>query len=184
MKCQSCKIKIDSSFAHAIKMNQCPACGEAIMDHKKLGSYLSLQSLLESKLPDVDSEKVANLIVANFEVRQLFKEEDDTSSPGQGIIEVGDEESEESVVVEEDIDPDVASDNEHKKAQMADAKERLRRMREEALTEATAEHWGLGDANGLVNPAALSVEEKLRWEREQRQQNITSGAGGAFRRGD
>lgn len=151
------------------------------MEGNKLASYLSLQSLLGNNFPDIDVERVANLVVANFEIKQLFKEEF-TSEPVEGITE---EESE--VVVEEDeeevVDPDVMADEEYKQRQMADAKETLKKLREEALSEATAEHWGLGEANGLVNPAALSVEEKLQYEKEQRAQNIASGSRGAFRRG-
>jgi len=150
------------------------------MDSKKLASYLSLQSLLENNFPEIDVEKVSNLVVANFEIKQLFKEELTSEATG-GITE---EESEDVVEEEyEDVDPDVVADEEHKRRQMAESKEILKRMREEALTEATAEHWGLGEANGLINPATLSVEEKLQYEREQSTQNITSGARGSFRRG-
>lgn len=187
MKCQNCGTKISASFTFAIKNNQCPACGHSIMDSKKLGSYLSLQSLLETKLPDIDSQKVANLIVTNFEVKQLFQE-DLNSETEEGSSNNEESHAKESVVeVDEDDsyeeNEDVKYDEEYKAKQMEDARERLKSLREEALSEATAEHWGLGDANGLVNPATLSVEEKLRWEQDQRRQNIESGSAGAFRRG-
>lgn len=179
MKCQNCNIKVNSSFAYALRMNQCPACGKTIMEQKQLASYLSLQSLLENNFPDIDSEKVSNLIIANFEIKQLFKE-DLTSASQEDIVEFeeGDEEDTEDDEEEVVVDPD----EEHKKRQMADAKERLKKLREEALNEATADHWGLGEADGLVNPATLTVEEKQRWDQQQRQQKIESGTGGAFRR--
>lgn len=151
------------------------------MDGKKLASYLSLQSLLSNNFSNIDAEQVANLIVANFEIKQLFKEEL-TSETTEGITEVV-EEDEDTSNEQEVVDPDVLSDKEHKKRQMADAKETLKKMREEALSEATAEHWGLGDANGLVNPATLTVEEKIQYDKQQRAENISSGARGAFRRG-
>lgn len=182
MKCQSCKVKINSSFAFAIKNNQCPACGNSIMDSKKLASYLSLQSLLDNNFSDIDTEKVVNLIVANFEIKQLFKEEL-TNGHVDDIVEVNEEMSGDDNNEGEVSDPDVASDEEYKKRQMADAKETLKKLREEALNEATAEHWGLGEADGLVNPATLSVEEKLKYDKQQRAENISSGTRGAFRRG-
>jgi hypothetical protein len=73
MQCESCNVVIRPEFTHAIKNNQCPACGQGIMQQAKLASYLSLRSLLESNVNDIDAETVASLIVANFELKQLFK---------------------------------------------------------------------------------------------------------------
>lgn len=166
MKCKSCNVKIDSSFSFAIKNNQCPACGDVIMDTARLNTFLSLRALLDSNFKNIDTEKVANLIVANFELKQLFKEEL-TSEDKEGITSL------------EDEDPD----SEHKETQMAEAKVLLKKMREEALDEAEADHWGLGDANGLVDAADTSVEGRMRLEQQQRADNIASGAQGSFRRG-
>ena len=74
MKCKSCRIVIEKVFSFAIKNNQCPACGKHIMSPEKLATFTSLQELIKGNFSDVDAEKVANLVVANFELKQLFKE--------------------------------------------------------------------------------------------------------------
>jgi hypothetical protein len=198
MKCDNCAVNVVPEFTFAIKNNQCPACGKNIMQAERLASYLSLQTLLNKSLPAADAENIANLIVANFEVRQMFKEE--PKALERGIIPVeqaGEMVSEE--VVEEEEETVEASDAAFKQQQKKEAKEILRKMkqealgedddeqsiRDEALTEALAER--LGNANGLVmgeddTPVSAAVRAKMEYEKERVRQNVVSGSGGAFRR--
>ena len=74
MKCSNCKIDIAKKYSFAIKNNQCPACGKHIMQPEKLAAYTRLQELVKNNFSGVDCEKLANLVVANFELKQLFKE--------------------------------------------------------------------------------------------------------------
>jgi len=188
---------VTPEFTFAIKNNQCPACGKSIMQAERLASYLSLQTLLNKSLPAADAENIANLIVANFEVRQMFKEE--PKAIERGIIPVEQAGEMISEEVEEEEEAVEASDAAFKQQQKKEAKEILRKMkqealgegddeqsiRDEALTEALAER--LGNANGLVmgdddTPVSAAVRAKMEYEKERVRQNVVSGSGGAFRR--
>jgi len=170
MKCQNCNVAVGQQFSHAIQNNQCPACGKPIMEQVKLASYLGLKTLLHNNFPTADAEKIATLVVANFELKQLFKEE-----LTDGVSE--------DIVVEEEIDPDVLADEESKVKQKAEAKDILQKMRQEALDEAEADHWGLGNANGLVSDDGITHEDVNRMKQNQSAENIASGARGSFSRG-
>src|SRR5690242_8766379 len=87
MKCENCEVNVGQEFAFAIKNNQCPACGKSIMMPEKLASFLSLQNLLRSNFKELDVEKVASLVVANFNLSQIFKEELPKAKT-EGIIKV------------------------------------------------------------------------------------------------
>lgn len=183
MKCQHCNVPVNQVFKHAIKNNQCPACGQAIMEQALLTNFLRLQILLENSFPDIDAGSVATLVVANFDLRQTVKE--NLQKPvEEGIIEEsGVEVEEESVEVEEEsADPDA----EFKEQQKAEAKEILAKMRSEALEGAQedrlAEEWGLGNANGLVSAEGITHETVSQMRRQQSADNILTGTKGSFRR--
>ena len=100
MKCNSCKTVVDSKFQHAIKSNQCPACGSAIMSPELLVSFASLKSLLAASFPGMDADSVASVVVANFDINQKFKD----LSPAHETPVGGT-----TVEVVEDEDPDAES---------------------------------------------------------------------------
>ena len=182
MNCENCGVGVSQEYTYAISSNQCPKCGKTIMGSDRLASFLSLQGLLRNNFKDLDAEKVASLVVSNFELKQIFREE----LPKEGLIKV----KSETVEVEED---DKTSDNEYKKRQIAEAKVKLKEMRDialdsdpdmrdEILNEAIADQWGLGNANGIMTQEDIRImadKEKKR----QIQENIISGSQGAFRRG-
>lgn len=181
MKCENCDIGVGPEFAFAIKNNQCPACGKSLMMPEKLASYLSLQNLLRSNFQDLDAEKVASLVIANFELKQIFKEE--LPKPkAEGIIK------EELVVqpaanTEEVNEDDISSDAEFKKNQLAESKAILKRMRDEVLDEAIADQWGLGNANPFAAASDVRVFAEQE-KRKQTQENIVTGARGVFKRSE
>jgi hypothetical protein len=189
MKCNNCNIDVANEFSFAIKSNQCPACGRQIMQAEKLAAYIGLKQLIKNNFSGVDSEKVANLVVANFELKQLFKED----SPNQPIASREDVEIE----VSEEL-TDKESDEMHKMNQVAQAKTKLKQMKQEAFEEALKEQYGMGESDideGQVTGAdSFFSEENLsavqltdRLEKAQRQadskREMLSGAGG-FRRSD
>lgn len=173
MRCENCKANIEATYVFAIKNNQCPACGKHIMAPEKLAAYASLKELLSSSFDDIDVDRVASLIVANFDLKQKFKEELQKSSEG-GTIEVSEDDED-----FEDMDPKVAADEADKKVQMAEAKkmsEKLKRMRNEALEGAMADHWGLGDANAFSDEETVH-EIVRRQKQEQSASAVTTGSG-------
>src|SRR3990167_5787269 len=131
MNCDNCGSDISAEFIFAIKNNQCPACGKHIMAPERLASFVNLRELLANNFDNVDAERIASLVVANFELKQRFKEEivkKEKQNPSEeGTIEVS----------EDDVDAD------ERKAKLAEAREigsRLKQLREEALVEAQADH--------------------------------------------
>lgn len=188
MKCENCEIKIDSTFSHAISSNVCPACGEQIMKAEKLAAYVSLQKLLEKADPELDSEAIANIIVANFEIKQLFKEDNFKNKPKKKkskasakVVEKEDSDAEEEVE-EEDYD------DEYRAQQMEEAKKIIRKQEYE---NALREQYGLVDVSyddlsenniefdvAEENPIIKrDMMEKLEKQRESYNKMI-SGAGG------
>lgn len=172
MRCESCNVVIKPEFTYAIKNNQCPACGQGIMQQAKLASYLSLRSLLESNVKDIDAETVASLIVANFELKQLFKEELQNHSE-EGIIEVDEDEEEEEEVEEED------PDEEFKKQQKKDSKVILAKMRDEALGGALKDRYNIEDNGIVLEPDGTGMHEFVNKEKQmQSADTVASGLGG------
>jgi len=186
MKCENCGVKVDKSFTFAIKKNQCPACGENIMDPETLGSYLTLQTLLKSSYKGIDIEGIATLIVANFELKQRFKDaavsEDITVTEEEEEEAEDDEETAEEPEIMQDTDPDA----EFKAKQKKEAKEILKQMRNEVYEEAVRDQWGLGDdENNITIGDDESIAEATgRMRQEQSHRNIVTGSRGAFRRSD
>jgi hypothetical protein len=175
MNCENCKIDIDEKFKAAIRNNKCPACDHTIMPTEKLASLISLKSLLSGNFESLDVERVASLIVANFDLKQIFKEEL-PKIKNDSIVKV-----EENTFVAEEVNEDDNSDEEYKKKQLIESKKILQQMRDQALDEATAEQWGLGNANAFVD--GDSIREIVGNEkRAMSQENILTGAKGAFRR--
>ena len=171
MKCENCGVSIGAEFVFALKQNKCPACGENIMAGAKLASFLSLQTLLRNNFQDLDAEKAASLIVANFELTQIFKE---AVAPAVSI-------QNQPIEVKEELTEDQKSDEEYKKQQIKESKALLQKMRDEALAEAEADQWGLGNANAFVEEG--DVREMAHFQkREQQTENILSGNRGSFRR--
>lgn len=162
----NCDLVISNKFIFAIKSNICPACGENIRDLRKLKEFDLLTNLLIDTFAkhekEMHPEDIALLVLSNFDVKE-FK---DTMLPAT---------KEADIVVSED-DPDA----EHKLRQMAEAKDILQKLRDEALSDATADHWGLGDANGLVGDNAYDMVRNAK--RAKSQEAVTKG-GGSFTRG-
>jgi DNA-directed RNA polymerase subunit RPC12/RpoP len=189
MKCESCGIVIKPEFTHAINNNQCPACGKPIMQKAKLAAFLSLRTLLDSQIvvKGVDIDKLASLIMANFEVKQLFQEGPQPALQNEaeeGIMEVSEEETVAVEEEEEDSDPDA----EYKQRQQAEAKEILKKMRDEVLAGAVKDRYGFGEEDNitldLLDDEVDPHEFVNKQMQQQRQEMIQNGTGGAFRRSE
>lgn len=194
MKCGNCNISIANKFSFAIKNNQCPACGRHIMEPEKLASYNRLQELIKNNFSGIDVEKLANLVVANFELKQLFKE----SNVNEDVVEVEDESPNEVEVVEVEEEKELTDeeyDAAHKSKQIEEAK-KLKRMKEEAYKDALRAQYGMGDieeegdvaGSGSifgedVNPVELADRMKQAQKQNDSQRAMSSGSGG-FRRSD
>lgn len=174
MKCQNCSVNVGPEFVFALKTNKCPACGENIMEEEKLASFLNLQGLLRNNFQDLDVEKVASLIVANFELIQIVNEGNKQTANNSNI-------SITQIEVKEELTDDQKSDEEFKRQQIKESKALLQKMRDEALEGAVADQWGLGNANAFVEES--DVREMAHFEkREQQTSNILTGNKGSFRR--
>jgi hypothetical protein len=191
MKCNSCKIVVEKVFSFAIKNNQCPACGKHIMPPEKLAAYISLQELIKSNFSDVDAEKVANLVVANFELKQLFKES--AVEESGGLVET------DTVEVSEDEMTDEEYDEIHKLRQVEEARAKLKRMKEEAYEDALRDQYGMGEIEdegggdmpksdgffGDENMETAEIVNRMKGSQKQEvsQNKMLSGTGG-FSRSD
>lgn len=185
MKCNNCKISIDKTFSYAIKNNLCPACGNNIMAPEKLAAFMSLQELIKENFPDINAEKVSNLIVANFELKQLFKE---------SSVEV--EEPKDIEVNKEEMS-DEEYDREYKAKQMEEAR-KLKAMRESVFEDALRGQFGMevdeeeieiinpdldafiGEGDEL-DPAELANRMKQSQKQSISKSKMLSGSGGFTR---
>ena len=191
MKGNSCKIVVEKIFSFAIKNNQCPACGKHIMPPEKLAAYISLQELIKSNFADVDAEKVANLVVANFELKQLFKESAVEESVAKPV-----ETETETVEVSEDEMTDEEYDEIHKAEQLEEARAKLKKMKEEAYEDALRDQYGMsevedeggdmpGSDGGFFSKDLPPIEAANRMVQGQKQEvsqdKMLSGTGGFSR---
>ena len=183
MKCENCDTNVDSKFQHAIKNNQCPACGKSIMSPESMASFGALKQLIGGTFPNVDANKLASLVVANFEVKQRFKDLPKSDERGnidtEGDVEVV-EEGEDGPAPDPVFESD--PDAEHKRTQMAESKKILEKLRAQALDGDDmldeADAWGLGNANSFTDKETMEMHLK----KQKSQANFDSGSG-AFRRG-
>ncbi len=177
MKCNNCNIIISNKFIFSIRNNQCPACGKSIMHPEQIASFISLKQLLSNNFGDLDAEIAANLIVANFELKQLFKE--DSSNKPIASREISD------VEVSEDI-TDAESDEIHKVDQMAKAKEKLKEMKQEAYEDALKDQYGMnedevneddvtGSSSFFSEDGLNTIELADRMEKTQKQSDSKKG---------
>jgi hypothetical protein len=184
MQCESCRVCIKSEFIFAIQSNQCPACGKQIMQASKLASFLSLKSLLDDSLKDknVDIDKLAAIIIANFELKQIFKEEFQ-NLPKESIIN---NEIVINNVEEENVDPVFDSDGiKYEKPDQKKYKNILQKMRDEVLSEALDDRdIDLTDDDMLLlSDENMRQEYMLRQKREEARQAMISGKSSVRRSG-
>jgi predicted RNA-binding Zn-ribbon protein involved in translation (DUF1610 family) len=70
MECTSCGTDIPASFSHAIRKNECPACGQFIMDEEALALLGDLQNCIASvvRLRDEAVERIALAVIASYKM--------------------------------------------------------------------------------------------------------------------
>lgn len=186
MKCSNCGVIIKAEYTHAIQNNQCPGCGKGIMVQAKLTAFLSLRALLNDATSEknINVDKIASLIMANFEIKQIFQNQELPKDKEGGIIDVEEDATENNIVYNKN-DPDA----DHKEYQMAEAKKilKLQKMRDAALQEAQKDRYGIGEENELDEEDEETVYELTdRMLREEKRGILESGAGGknSFRRSE
>lgn len=185
MKCESCGTLVDKKFTFALKNNQCPACGSPIMSPERLSSFQSLKELLNNGFKGVDVEGISSLIIANFDLKQRFKEtilskteekDESTESSEQKVPDKDD------IVVEEQED-------DGKPKVMPGAKDMLQKLRQQALQggdfeddESDADEWGLGNANSMVTKD--DVERMMLNQKRNKSKEAFATGSGAFSRSE
>lgn len=189
MKCTNCGVEVDKKFAHSVKKNECPACGKSIMSPEKLAAYGSLKELLSS-LPNINASQVAGLVIANFDIKQLFK-----TAAHKNAVSADDDVVE---VTEGDDDEAAANrtfDELHKAEQLAEAKKKLKEMKENAYEDALRDQYGMGssedgdvDGDGSdifanLDGGQIKIVNQMKTDqkRETGMENMLSGQGGFTR---
>jgi len=182
MKCSSCGVEVSKDFTFAIKKNQCPACGGVIMPAEQLASFHRLKDLL-GEISGIDVDEVASLVVANFEIKQLFKTSPQKQPKSNDDAEGGVEVVEDEELTEEQLK------QKHLSKKLAEAK-KLKKMRKEAYEDALRKQYGMGeiedveydeDAPTLFENDIDPVEEARMAKRyqsiESSKENMLSGSG-------
>lgn len=187
MKCNSCNIEISKEFIFALKANSCPACGKSIMKPEQVGAYFSLCELLRSFVQEANVEKVATSILANFELKQIFKVPDATVTQPSETMAITKSETmtvEEPVIMEDGVKLEVI-DKDKARANQS----RLQQMRDEALNGALGDRYGVEMGEEGIILAEDPVANSQLVQREQRRADarnaVLDGSGGknSFRRG-
>lgn len=196
MKCSSCDVSIDPKFKAAIKKNECPACSGSILPPEKLAAMNSLKELLDKNIvvKGVNTDALVSLIVANFDLRQLYREE-----KVDGLESKSDNED----ITEE---PEKAK----KTASKSDSGDDLATLREEIYKDAERAQFGLEtqleygdpeldggadvdfdfdtsnevfDSEKNIDPKTMAARLKDERDKALRKARMESGVGG-FRRSD
>jgi len=73
MRCANCDIEISPEFSHAFRRNECPACGEEILDEESLAMMDDIKEtiLSEVRLRDEAVARIALALVTNYSVSPL-----------------------------------------------------------------------------------------------------------------
>lgn len=181
MICKNCDIKISSKFIFAIKNNQCPACGGQLMEKESLAVYLNLSSLIEKHLnEEQNAEALAALILANFEVKQIFNEDLIKNSQGGIISKRTSEKEADSTLTEEteDIDEPIVHDGiKYEKVDKKQARKMLQKLRDEALSGAYND-MDLTDEVEMISDDGKRHEYINRMKQQEKRSIIENGSGG------
>jgi hypothetical protein len=84
MKCKTCEEVIPSKFAHAIKTNVCPFCGENIMEEALQNILVELQTLMKAAEPFM--EQVEEWLGSNYSLRKGGKLKEPSQNLSSGGI--------------------------------------------------------------------------------------------------
>jgi hypothetical protein len=70
MKCASCETQIPASFGHAIRKNECPACGNILMDEESMAFIEELRGFILStvKVREETADMLAMALVAAYDM--------------------------------------------------------------------------------------------------------------------
>lgn len=70
MYCASCETEIPAAFGHAIRANECPACGNSIMDEESLALLEDLKDSIsgEAAVRSETAERLAFMLVTTYEI--------------------------------------------------------------------------------------------------------------------
>lgn len=72
MKCESCEVQIDPKWKNAIEKNECPFCGECIMDNNLKDLLLSAKEIFDELMEENYKDAFIDWIKANYNF-VLFK---------------------------------------------------------------------------------------------------------------
>jgi len=88
MECASCGASIPTAFGHAIRKNECPACGQAIMDEEALALLDDLRACVSSavRLRDEAVERVALAVIASYDIVPKGSRQQPVSRPAAAAV--------------------------------------------------------------------------------------------------
>lgn len=71
MNCASCGAQVPALFGHAIKKNECPACGNALMDEESMALVEELRGfvLKSVKVREETADTLATALIAAYDIR-------------------------------------------------------------------------------------------------------------------
>jgi hypothetical protein len=170
------------------------------MDAEKLVAFTNLKDLLTANFEDLNANEVATLIVANFEVKQIFQtskplregiskgrtNQPPTTSQPEGQVGATKPMSKRKPQTDEEFD------EQHKQKQMKDAKSKLKQMREEAYESALKSQFGMeseetdmsifeADFSEEENPIVRADKMKVQAKQEESLRRMESGEGKVMR---
>jgi hypothetical protein len=70
MKCASCEAQVPALFGHAIRKNECPACGSALMDEESMALVEELRGFILQtvKVREETADILALALIAAYEI--------------------------------------------------------------------------------------------------------------------
>lgn len=73
MNCASCGAQIPASFGHAIRKNECPACGSVLMDEESMALIEELRVFVLNtvKVREETADTLAMALIAAYEIRPI-----------------------------------------------------------------------------------------------------------------
>lgn len=154
MRCISCKIEVPSSFTHAFQKNECPACGDQLLDEESIALLDDLKKSItnEIRLREESAAKLALMLVTSYSISKQhkfskeFKEEkEDTKNLLKGI----NIEEERHKLVEE-----LKKDKIEEKL----LKKKEERVRQEIYEKTLEEHYG----SKMIKPTSVISKEKIK----------------------
>lgn len=196
MKCVSCGVEISYLFKHAIQKNECPACGDSVLDEEMLVLIENIKTTIleQAKLREETVHRVALALLTQYSIS--FNDEMHVSTapksveqpkiaPPSSMRQVTQKEQQD-VITAEEMMPEGVSDSERERIMEDVVRKRyavVDQIQSATIADGGTDNAGVSSESVFTEGDINPILEQERIARLAKQKQAMDGGGaGSFRR--